>query len=152
MSDVKSVTFCDECEHRPCLFEAFREGFIATESWMAKRDLIKSRIKPGNLCQRALRKKLFTSFTRFNCAVGNREKNPSCVETGIRKLVPSSFYMGFKRTRDNKDNHAVDINGNKVDGAKWVRTETGKYELKLEEEVLVADNVWKKRCKGSVED
>ena len=47
--------------------------------------------------------------------------------------------MGFKRTSDDTDNRTVNINGNKVDGMKWAKTETGKYELPIEEVYFVAD-------------
>ena len=90
----------------------FRKEFIETKSWTVERELIESRINPGNLRQPELRKKLFTSFARFNGAIGIRKENPPCVERGVRELAPSHFYMGFKRTRDDADNHAVDINGN----------------------------------------
>ena len=152
MSDVKDPTFCDECEHEPCLFELFQKDFIETESWTVERQLIESRINPGNLRQRALRKKLFMSFARFNGANGIREENPPCVERGVRELAPSRFYMGFKRTRDDADNRAVDINGNKIDGIKWVRTKAGKYELKSDEQETTGDNAWQKRSKGNVTD
>ena len=152
MSDAESVTFCDECKDVPCCFKIFREEFIETASWTGERELIESNIDPGNLRQRALRKKLFMSFARFNGAIGLREKLPSCVEKGVRELFPSPYYMGFKRTRDDADNSAVDITGEKLDGVKWVRTDTGKYEVKLDNAAGVADMGWQKRSKGNVED
>ena len=152
MSDVKSVTVCDECEQLRCLFDAFQEDFIGTESWATERALVESKINPGDLRQRALRKKLFMSFARFNGTIGFREKIPLCVERGVRKLFPSPFYMGFKRTRDDADNCAVDINGNKVDGIKWVQTETGKYKLQCDKNEQAGDGAWQKRSKGHVED
>ena len=124
---------------------------METESWTVERELIESRINPGNLRQRALRKKLFMSFARFNGAIGIRDENPPCVERGVRELAPSCFYMGFKRTRNDADNRAVNINGNKIDGIKWVRTEAGKYKLKSDEQELPRDNAWQKRSKGNVD-
>ena len=41
--------------------------------------------------------------------------------------------MGFKRTRDDPDNVAVNINGEKVYFAKWIRTEDGKYEVHVDD-------------------
>ena len=152
MSDVKIPTCCDECEHERCLFDEFCSNFIETALWKVERELIESRVEAGNLRQRALRKKLFMCFARFNGVVGNREEHPPCVVTGIRKLIPSPFFMGYKRTRDDTDNRAVDVNGNKVDGMKWVKTATGKYELKIEEIYVVADKGWQKRSKGKVEE
>ena len=69
---------------------------------------------------------------------------------GIRKLIPSPFFMGYNRTRDNTDNCTVDVNGNKVDGMKWAKTATGKYEFKIEEIYVVGDKGWQKRSKGKV--
>ena len=60
--------------------------------------------------------------------------------------------MGYKRTRDDEDNRAVDIDGNKIDGIKWVRTEAGKYELKSDEQEKTRDGAWQKRSKGNVTD
>ena len=79
------------------------------------------------------------SFARFNGVFGIREKNSPCVERGVRNLAPSPFYMGYKRTRDDADNCAVNVHGNKVDGVKWVRTKKGKYKMKLDNEHVVAD-------------
>ena len=62
------------------------------------------------------------------------------------------MYHLFKRTRDDADNRAVDINGNKIDGIKWVRTKAGKYELKSDEQETTGDNAWQKRSKGNVTD
>ena len=52
-----------------------------------------------------------------------REHHPSCVESCVRKLFPSPFYMGFKRKRKEVDNDAVDSNSNKIEGVKWIKTE-----------------------------
>ena len=81
-------------------------------SWTGDQELIKGRVEPVNLRQRTLHKKLFMSFARFNGAIGIREKDPPCVERGVRELFPSPFYMGFKRTRDDADNSVVDMCGN----------------------------------------
>ena len=139
MSDVEAT--CSKCDHDYCVFKEFRREFIETDTWRVERELIEGRIDPGNLRQRALRKKLYMSFARFNGAIGVREKCPDCVERGIRELLPSPFYMGYKRTRDDPDNAAVNIDGKKIDNVKWVKTEAGKY--KAEEntnEVEVVDD------------
>ena len=39
--------------------------------------------------------------------------------------------MGFKRRYDNVDNVAVDMNGGKVKGKKWIRTDEGSYEVEV---------------------
>ena len=152
MSDVEVPTFCEKCNDDPCRFEAFQKDFIETELWTGARELIESKTDPGNIRQRTLRKKLFMSFARFNGAIGIREKHPPCVERGVRELFPSPFYMGFKRTRDDADNSAVDMCGQKLNGVKWVRTEGGKYEVKLDKDVGVADMGWQKKKRGKVED
>ena len=40
--------------------------------------------------------------------------------------------MGFKRTRNEVDIPAVDIDGNKVQGVKWERKEDGNYETEYD--------------------
>ena len=55
--------------------------------------------------------------------------HPKCVLKRVRMMFSSGYYMGFKRTRDEEDNTAVNIDGNKVNSAKWVKTEEGKYRV-----------------------
>ena len=112
MSDAEAT--CTKCNRDYCVFKVFRADFIETDAWRVERELIESRINPGNLRQRALRKKLYMSFACFNGAIRVRQKCPDCVERGIRELSPSPFYMGYKRTRDDPDNLTVHI-----DGKKW---------------------------------
>ena len=77
-------------------------------------------------------------------------KHPTCVECGIRLLHPSKSYIGYKRKRDEVDNTTVDINNSKVSGAKWVRDESGSYELELDDnDDQVGDTRWQKRKSGS---
>ena len=61
-----------------------------------------------------------------------RTKHPDCVKKGVRALYSSKHYMGFKRTRNEADNTAVDIDGNKVQGVKWARKEYGNYETEVD--------------------
>ena len=133
MSDTEDI-LCSECDREECIFDEFRKDFIETESWRVERELIESRLEAGNLRQRALRKTLFVSFWRFNGIAGNREKHPACVVRGVRELFSSPFYMGFKRTRNDLDNCAIDIDGNKIKKVKWVKTEEGRYEAKNNDE------------------
>ena len=44
-------------------------------------------------------------------------------------MFSSGYYMGFKRTREEEDNTVVNIDGNKVNSTKWVKTEEGKYRV-----------------------
>ena len=62
----------------------------------------------------------------------DRTKHPDCVEKGVRALYYSKYYMGFKRTRNEADSNAVHIDGNKVQGVKWVRKEDGNYETEVD--------------------
>ena len=39
--------------------------------------------------------------------------------------------MGFKRSYDNVDNVAIGMNGEKVKGKKWIRTDEGSYEVEV---------------------
>ena len=86
--------------------------------------------------------------SRWNDVIACREHHPSCVESCVRKLFPSPFYMGFKRKRKEVDNDAVDSNSNKIEGVKWIKTE-GRSRNKKGDEVEKLINAkqsssWKK--------
>ena len=59
-------------------------------------------------------------------------KHPDCVEKGVRTLYSSKYYMGFKRSRNEPDTTAIDIEGKKVRGVKWVRKEGGTYDTEVD--------------------
>ena len=117
---------CAQCDNQPCVFDEFREDFIETRAWSCLKDaLLDDACDVNNTdVHRNLRRRLYREFISMNGIATNRRiKLPNCVEKGIRSLYPSKVYMGFKRSYDDVDNEAVDINGGKVKGKKWVRTD-----------------------------
>ena len=125
---------CAQCDNQPCVFDEFREDFIETCAWLCLKDALLNDANDGKNTDvhRNLRRPLYCEFISRNGIVTNRRiKLPNCVEKGIRSLYPSKVYMGFKRSYDNVDNEAVDINGGKVKGKKWVRTDEGSYEVEV---------------------
>ena len=81
---------------------------------------------------RNLRKPLFREFSMWNGTMTKPPTpHPTCVVKGVRLLYPSEQYMGFKRTRNEVDNTAVNINGKKIKGKKWVRTDEGSYKVEV---------------------
>ena len=128
------MSICDTCGSDPCLFDIFREEFIDTETWEADRDLIISKLGADNDCNRALQKYLFRNFAIWNGTMTRPPTpHPQCVLKGVRLLFSSRYYMGYKPTRDDPDNTAVNIDGDKAHGAKWIRTEDGKYKVVVDE-------------------
>ena len=128
---------CASCKSDPCLFEEWREVFIATDAWNAQVDAVVDRAHrgSGNNVNRNLRKRLFREFAMWNGTMTKPPTpHPTCVVKGVRLLYPSSEYMGFKRTRNEVDNTAVDIDGEKLHGKKWVRTDDGRYEVEVEDD------------------
>ena len=122
---------CDECGHGPCIFAQFRDEFIISELWIGERNNIDSTVEDDDIRARTLRKKLYTSFARFNGVIWKRQKHPTCVVTGIREMYPSPCYMGFKRKRNEEDEcDATDINGKKQKGLKFVKIMEGEYKVK----------------------
>ena len=123
---------CAQCDNQPCVFDEFREDFIETRAWSCLKDALLNdahdRESTDVHCN--LRRRLYREFISMNGIATNRRiKLPNCVEKGIRSLYPSKVYMGFKRSYDNVENEAVDINGGKVKGKKWVRTDEGSYQV-----------------------
>ena len=123
---------CAQCDNQPCVFDEFREDFIETRAWSCLKDALLNdahdRESTDVHCN--LRRRLYREFISMNGIATNRRiKLPNCVEKGIRSLYPSKVYMGFKRSYDDVDNEAVDINGGKVKGKKWVRTDEGSYQV-----------------------
>ena len=123
---------CAQCDNQPCVFDEFREDFIETRAWSCLKDALLDDACDANNTDvhRNLRRRLYREFISMNGIATNRRiKLPNCVEKGIRSLYPSKVYMGFKRSYDDVDNEAVDINGGKVKGKKWVRTDEGSYQV-----------------------
>ena len=123
---------CAQCDNQPCVFDEFREDFIETRAWSCLKDALlnDAHDRESTDVHRNLRRRLYREFISMNGITTNRRiKLPNCVEKGIRSLYPSKVYMGFKRSYDNIDNEAVDINGGKVKGKKWVRTDEGSYQV-----------------------
>ena len=125
---------CAQCDNQPCVFDEFREDFIETRAWSCLKDALLNdahdRKSTDVHCN--LRRRLYREFSSMNGIATNRRiKLPNCVEKGIRSLYPSKVYMGFKRSYDNVDNVAVDMNGEKVKGKKWIRTDEGSYEVEV---------------------
>ena len=123
---------CAQCDNQPCVFDEFREDFIETRAWSCLKDALLDDACDANNTDvhRNLRRRLYREFISMNGIATNRRiKLPNCVEKGIRSLYPSKVYMGFKRSYDDIDNEAVDINGGKVKGKKWVRTDEGSYQV-----------------------
>lgn len=142
---------CETCKHAPCLFSRFLQEFIQTDAWEAEKSLIEQTHGSSQQVARALRKRLYRNFAFWNGTMTKPPtKHPTCVEVGIRSLHPSKLYIGYKRKQDDVDNTAVDINNNKVSGAKWVRDEGGSYELEVDDkDNEVGDMRWQKRKCGS---
>ena len=83
---------------------------------------------------RALRNRLFCNFAIWNGTMTTPPTpHPQCVLKGVRLLFSSRYYIGYKRIRDDPDNAAVNIDGDKAHGVKWIRTEDGKYEVVFDE-------------------
>ena len=123
---------CAQCDNQPCVFDEFREDFIETRAWSCLKDALlnDAHDRESTDVHRNLRRRLYREFISMNGIATNRRiKLPNCVEKGIRSLYPSKVYMGFKRSYDDVDNVAVDINGGKVKGKKWVRTDEGSYQV-----------------------
>ena len=123
---------CAQCDNQPCVFDEFREDFIETRAWSCLKDALlnDAHDRESTDVHRNLRRRLYREFISMNGIATNRRiKLPNCVEKGIRSLYPSKVYMGFKRSYDDIDNEAVDINGGKVKGKKWVRTDEGSYQV-----------------------
>ena len=120
---------CETCGNKPCLFDVFREEFIETEMWTDAEKVILHQTVPNSDVNRVLRKRLYREFAMWNGTMTKPPtKLPDCVEKGVRTLYSSKYYMGFKRSRNEPDTTAIDVEGKKVQGVKWVRTEDGKYE------------------------
>ena len=47
--------------------------------------------------------------------------------------------MGYKRKRNEDDNRAITIDGDRIENRKWVQTSTGKYEINTIDEVKTQD-------------
>ena len=123
---------CAQCDNQPCVFDEFRENFIETRAWSCLKDALlnDAHDRESTDVHRNLRRRLYREFISMNGIATNRRiKLPNCVEKGIRSLYPSKVYMGFKRSYDDVDNEAVDINGGKVKGKKWVRSDEGSYQV-----------------------
>ena len=138
---------CGECDNKPCLFERFTREFVCTDAWQAEKEDIESQAGDEDV-NRALRKRLYRNFVYWNGALTKaRTRLPVCVESGVRSLYKSDAYIGFKRTHEEIDNTALDIDGKKVPGAKWVRDDDGHYNLQVDGKVqkMVLDMQWQKR-------
>ena len=125
---------CAQCDNQPCVFDEFRENFIETRAWSCLKDALlnDAHDRESTDVHRNLRRRLYREFISMNGIATNRRiKLPNCVEKGIRSLYPSKVYMGFKRSYDDVDNVAVDMNGEKVKGKKWIRTDEGSYEVEI---------------------
>ena len=128
---------CAQCDNQPCVFDEFREDFIETRAWSCLKDALlnDANDRKSTDVHRNLRRRLYREFISMNGIATNRRiKLPNCVEKGIRSLYPSKVYMGFKRSYDDVDNEAVDINGGKVKGKKWVRTDSNQVEVSVSKE------------------
>ena len=126
---------CEECASSPCLFDEFRTDYIETVSWTVQKDLVLGKIEEeGYDVNRALRKCLFGEFAKWRGTMTKAQtRHPRCVEKGVRKIYPSKYYMGFKHDRDKEDNNTIDIDGKKMETAKWVKTDNGKYNVEVED-------------------
>ena len=124
---------CETCKNEPCLFDVFREEFIETEMWTDAEKVILLRSVPDSDVNRDFRKRLYREFAMWNGTMTKPPtKHPDCVEKGIRNLYPSKYFMGFKRTRNEPDTTAINIEGEKVRGVKWVRKEGGTYDTEVD--------------------
>ena len=120
---------CEDCGNNPCLFDVFRAEFIETEMWTDAEKVILLNAVPNSDVNRVLRKRLYREFAMWNGTMTKPPtKHPDCVKKGVQILYLSKYYMGFKRSRNEPDTSAIDLEGKKVQGVKWVRTEYGKYE------------------------
>lgn len=107
--------------------------------WSTERNTIEITVEAGDVRAWTFHKKLYTGFAQFHAIIGNMQNHPTCVSTGVRSLYPSTWYMGFDRKQDEDDNVAVEIEGNKIKGLKWVKTMEGDYKDKS------TDMAWQKR-------
>ena len=124
---------CETCGNKPCLFDVFREEFIETEMWTDAEKGILHQTVPNSDVNRVLRKRLYREFAMWNGTMTKPPtKHPDCVEKGVRTLYSSKYYMGFKRSRNEPDTTAIDIEGKKVRGVKWVRKEGGTYDTEVD--------------------
>ena len=124
---------CETCGNKPCLFDVFREEFIETEMWTDAEKVILHQTVPNSDVNRVLRKRLYREFAMWNGTMTKPPtKLPDCVEKGVRTLYSSKYYMGFKRSRNEPDTTAINIEGKKVQGVKWVRKEGGTYDTEVD--------------------
>ena len=123
---------CDACHNEPYLFDVFRKKFIETEMWVDASKVIRINHEFEDI-NRLLRKRLYREFAMWNGTMTKpRSKHPDCVEKCVNALYSSKHYMGFKRTRNEAENTAVDIYGNNVQGVKWARKEYVNYETEVD--------------------
>ena len=123
----------EDCGNNPCLFDVFRAEFIETEMWTDAEKVILLQTVQNSDVNRVLRKRLYQEFAMWNGTMTKPPtKHPVCVEKGVRALYPSEFYMGYKRTRNEPDTTAVDIENKKVRGVKWARQEDGTYKTEVD--------------------
>ena len=141
--DSKSpIIHCDICDCEPCLFVDFEREFISTESWSVECDNITSALEVGSDINRTLRKKLYHNFSIWNNTMTRPPtKHPACVERKIKELFKSKCFMGYKRKRNEDDNRAITIDGDRIENRKWVQTSSGKYEINTIDEVKTKDVV-----------
>ena len=124
---------CEICGNKPCLFDVFREEFIKTEMWTDTEKVILIQSVPNSDVNRALRKRLFREFAMWNGTMTKPPtKHPDCIKRGVRTLYLSKYYMGFKRSCNEPDTTASNIEGKKVRGVKWARKEDGTYETQID--------------------
>ena len=141
--DLKSpLIHCDICDCKPCLFVDFEREFLSTESWSIERDNITSALVVGCDINRTLCKKLYRNFAIWNHTMTQPPtKHPACVERKIKELFKSKCFMGYKRKRNEDDNRAITIDGDRIENRKWVQTRSGKYEINTIDEVKTKDVV-----------
>ena len=53
--------------------------------------------------------------------------------------------MGYKRKRNEEDNRAITIDGDRIESRKWVQSSTGKYEINSSDLVFTYDMGWQKK-------
>ena len=141
-----SIIHFDICDCEPCLFVDFERKFISTESWSVECDNITSALEVDSNINRPLHKNLYHNFAIWNHTMTHPPtKHPARVAWKIKEMFPSKCFMGYKRKRNEEDNRAITIDGDRIEGRKWVQSSTGKYEINSIDLVFTYDMGWQKK-------